>query len=188
MKLERLSNGNLLIKKDDDTIQKVLIGDFHAVRHRTQQAVILTKTPSSQPDAGDGVTLFPADISDPVVADVDALMIELSTNLMFHGSVGAGGASGINTVAFEDESTVAVDETVDVLLAANASRKGAIITNDEEGETVYIGFGDDPTAKLSFALVSGASLILDADLNTTQEIRGICDAGLTSNIQIQEGL
>jgi antitoxin (DNA-binding transcriptional repressor) of toxin-antitoxin stability system len=214
MKLERLANGNVLIKDDSDKILRVLSSDIHVVRHPQEQAALFTRTPSTQPDAGDGFVLFPSELTDPVVADLDALMLELATNYVYPASGGGGGGGGdasaanqalmiaelseintdtddvINSVTFGSEIIVTtINSTSSQVIASNSNRKAIIITNAKSGKDAYILFGAGTAiSEQSMKLKKDSSLILGADLLTTQEVQAVCKGAETTTFVIQEGL
>ncbi len=112
---------------------------------------------------------------------------------------GGGGAASLNTVTFGALTTVQVqdvntDATGTVIVPANANRKALVLTNSNQ-EDVWIAIDDTPVPFESFKLQKVAEAAtttthiaaLSAGLNTTQEIRGLCEIGKVSDVTYQEG-
>jgi len=123
-----------------------------------------------------------ADGSEVLIGDLQTLFDQLL--LVFALSSGNIG------VTFGPFVTVAVDDTVDIVIPKNPQRKGAILTNDINGEDCRIGFGaDDPVfATDGLLLEKGDELIIDSSLLATEDIKAICDVGKNTSIAYQEAV
>ncbi len=82
-------------------------------------------------------------------------------------------------------TSVAVDDTVDTLLASNANRLGAILWNDGP-DNVFVRLGAAATTAAFTARLSSKSEWEIPDPVYTGIITGICDTGLTATMLCTE--
>ena len=99
MKIDKLDNGNIIIKNSDDTLEHIIATDVFIAKHpRNVEGILISKTPSNQ-DESEAIVLYTSKITEvdsgAFAGDREALMLLLSELFNTGGADGMGsGFSG----------------------------------------------------------------------------------------------
>lgn len=179
MKLIKLGNGNIVLTEDTDEVIRIFPKNTYVSRHPKEAAAMFSENPGID-EIRRNFVLFPAQLSDPVVADIDELMATLAVSFIGDGIL----------VYAAPVTVVVTDESTEVI-PANALRKGAAFFNDSggTGNIAWFTAGHPAVVNQTLELAKGGAFFIEPSSGiTTQAINAICATGKTTNITYQEAI
>jgi hypothetical protein len=119
-------------------------------------------------------------------ADIDTIITRLTT--IATNTAGGGGGGGAVEISSYARSTVTVGDSGQTVLAANASRLGAILINRSTTETIDIFLGGVSIFGNGLPLQPGQSYQIDTTNFYKGSITAIAPSGRSAVLAIAEGL